>query len=298
MNWLIFAIFAYFLWAIVGIFDGLIIKKYVKKPVVYLFIGTFLTGFLPLLIIPFTGLSVTSSSQLIVALLAGMIFVYGLLPYFKALTFEEISRVMPLWHLSPVFVLLLSTIFLDESLTTPQYFGFSLLVIGGFMISFKKTGKLFKLSKAFWLMLLATFLIAVYYIMTKYVFLNQDFINNFLMVRIGTLCGALSLLLMKDYRREFMFAFFKLKNNVKSLILGDRMLDLVALALVSMAVMTGPVSIISSLEGVQSLFTLFIVIFISIKFPKTLKEEIGGKTLVYKLLAIILMVAGIYFIGT
>lgn len=146
-------------------------------------------------------------------------------------------------------------------------------------------------------MLISTFLIAIYYVFTKYVFLTNDFINNFILIRIGTLFGSLSLLTIKKYRREFIFTFFKSKNKIKFLMVANPALNLFAIALISYAIMLGPVSLVNSFEGIQSFFTLVIMIFISIKFPRVLREEVDKRTTFYKLLALALIIVGIYFIN-
>ncbi len=296
MNWLFFTVLAYFLWAIVVVLDGLIVKRYIKNPITFLFIATFFSGFLSLLIIPFAGLRLIDFNQLMLALLAGLIFVYGLLPYLKAMRFEEISRVGPLWHFSPVFVLIISRIFLKEVLTPNQYAGFFLLVFGGFLISCRKLQGAFRLSRAFWLMLLSTFLFAIYLVLTKYIFLSGDFINSFIWIRIGTLLGALSLLLAKGCRRGCIPAFLRLKKKIQLVVISDRVIDFIALFSINFAIVAMPVSVVSSFEGLQSFFTLAIMLLVSIKFPRIAKEEIDRKTVAYKLLAIILMAAGVYFI--
>jgi len=74
-------------------------------------------------------------------------FTSSTLPYFKALTVEEVSRVIPLLQLTPVFVLILSSFFLRETLKPEDYVAFGLLVLGGILFAIR-LGKGIRISLA------------------------------------------------------------------------------------------------------------------------------------------------------
>jgi drug/metabolite transporter (DMT)-like permease len=75
----------------------------------------------------------------------------------KSLSIEEVSRVMSLFSFTPLFVLLLSTIFLSEIFRFEKYVGIFLIVFGSIFVSVKKYVKV-KLSRALIFMLLASVL--------------------------------------------------------------------------------------------------------------------------------------------
>ena len=78
--------------------------------------------------------------ELMLDLLGGLLFLATLVIWYKALHQSEATRVVPLvGALVPIFSFLLSYIFLDESLTERQFLAFIILVIGGAMISVKRT---------------------------------------------------------------------------------------------------------------------------------------------------------------
>ena len=58
----------------------------------------------------------------------------------------------------------------------------------------------------------------------------------------------------------------------------------------------GNVSLINSLQGAQYIFLMFIVFFISTKFPKIMREELGGGVLMQKILGTILVTIGLYML--
>ncbi|HRY63657.1 MAG TPA: hypothetical protein P5267_03600, partial [Patescibacteria group bacterium] len=54
----------------------------------------------------------------------------------------------------------------------------------------------------------------------------------------------------------------------------------------------GPVALVSSLTGVQVIFVFIMTIFLSLKAPKILKEELNKENLWLKIVALILVVTG------
>ncbi|KKR73165.1 MAG: hypothetical protein UU15_C0017G0004 [Candidatus Levybacteria bacterium GW2011_GWC2_40_7] len=65
---------------------------------------------------------------------------------------------------------------------------------------------------------------------------------------------------------------------------------------INWALITGPVTLISVTRGFQSAFVLIFTVFLSIWFPKILKEELSKSALGVKVLAIFLMFLGLYLI--
>ena len=171
MEWLIFAILAYLLWTSCNLISKVLLTKHIKNIFVYAIFMGFI-GLLPLLLIPFKGLTIPNIWLLILSLVTGMLYIYALMPYFKALSIEEVSRVIPLWRFKPLFVLTFSFVFIGERLGFYELIAFFLLLFGGFLISVKKIKDSFKISKAFYFMLFSSFLFGIYHTLTKFVYLN------------------------------------------------------------------------------------------------------------------------------
>ena len=116
MEWLIFVILACLFWTSCNLIGKVLLTKYVKNIFVYaIFIG--FVGLLPLLLIPFKSLAIPNTPLLVVSIITGMLYIYALMPYFKALSIEEVSRVIPLWRFTPLFVLIFSVGFIGEKLS-------------------------------------------------------------------------------------------------------------------------------------------------------------------------------------
>jgi len=205
MIWLIISLVGYFLLAIAGLTDKILLKKSIPEPVVYAFYISLLS-LIALLLIPF-GFEFPGFHLLLISFAAAFIFTLALLLFFSLLKKEEASRVIPLVSgLSPVFVFILSRNFLGESLSLKQILAFIIILIGGLLISLEKGKKKESLfQKTFFLGLIASFLFAVFYVLSKYVYLHHSFISGFIWIKIGGGLSALILFLIptpKYYKKQ------------------------------------------------------------------------------------------------
>lgn len=296
MNWVMITLIALFLWAITNIIDKAVVSKYFKRPIIYSFFSGFFLA-LPLLAIPYFGLAFVSWEQTVLALLSGAIYLYALIPFYYAIFDEEVSRVIPVWQLMPLFVLLLSYLFIGEVLTGVHLAAFVLLVSGSILISLRKVKKLFKLNKAFYLTLFSAFLFAIQYVMSKYVYLNQSYVNGFLWIRIGSVLAVIPLFFVPSFRKGLIKTFKVLKAKVIGAIAVSNFCIVAGLVLLNYALSLNSVTLISAMEGVQSVFVLILAIFISRWKPSILEEDMDKKTLFIKIIAIVMIVAGVYLVN-
>ena len=118
VEWLYFALLSSLLISGVNIIDKILISDYRIPPLVYVLVIS-ATSLMPLVILPFFTLTALPFGVLLFTIVIGFVRIYYTLPYFKALSVEEVSRVIPLLQLTPVFVLILSSILLRETLN-PQ----------------------------------------------------------------------------------------------------------------------------------------------------------------------------------
>jgi len=89
----------------------------------------------------------------------------------------------------------------------------------------------------------------------------------------------------------------KLDKKKISLIYVAEIFGMGGMAFFYLALQRGPVSLVALVGGTQCLFVLVFVTLISILFPKILKEEIDKKTIIIKIISIILMLVGLYLIS-
>jgi len=111
--------------------------------------------------------------------------------YSKALMVEEISRITPLFQFIPIFVVLLSVIFLNEILSVQRYFGVTIIIIASILISYRnsKSGK--SLSSALKFMIPFSVVLAVHAILEKFLLSYIDYWSLFFWNILGSFCGIL-----------------------------------------------------------------------------------------------------------
>ena len=300
MSWLSVAILAYLIFAVVSLVDKYLLAGPIPNPKVYTFyIGVL--GVLVLFLAPFVGFSVPQPSQIILSLLAGAIFIYGLFWFYKALRDFEISRVVPaIGGILPLFTLGLVYIFSagKETLGYFEFFAFILLILGSILITYERSKKIS--FKSLQISTIAAFFLALSFVLTKYVYLVQPFWSGFIWIRIGGFLMAIFFfLLFKEIREEIFKKKVSFKKRTIGVFLSNQAMGAGASILQNWAIFLAPlvyVAIINALQGINYAFLLVFIIFLSLKFPQILREEISKKILFQKIIAILLIGAGLFIL--
>ncbi|NCN07776.1 EamA family transporter [Candidatus Falkowbacteria bacterium] len=295
MNWLIITVFAYFLNAIAVVIDKFLLSKRISNPAVYaIFISTL--SLLSLILIPF-GFHLYSPGQILIALMAGVIFTFALFYMFKALGQNEASSITPfMGGLQPIFVFILALMFLNEKLTLQQIIAFGVIIMGTVLISWQKSSKTNKKS-AYLFAIISTLLFAASYTINKYSFVNQDFISGFVWTRIGAFLGALILLLSAKNRYDIKSELKQPKKQTGSLFIVGQVAGALSFILINYTIsISSSVALVNSLQGLQYIFLLIIVFSLSWKFPKLLEEKLTWPVITKKIIATILIIGGLFIL--
>ncbi|MFQ6032309.1 MAG: EamA family transporter, partial [Candidatus Zixiibacteriota bacterium] len=208
--------------------------------------------------------------------------------YYKALFVEEISRVLPLYSITPIFVLILSTIFLGEVFTPVKYLGIALIILGSILISLKKKERL-TLSGALLLILVASLFLSVYYVALKHITDVIPFWDAFVWTRIG--CGLTIPFLVG-------FLYRPIKETLKRTprgtlyVCANEGLNVLGVLFFVIATSVGFISLVSALSEAQPLFLLFLASLVSFYRPQILQEELRRSVIALKLIAIALIIFG------
>jgi drug/metabolite transporter (DMT)-like permease len=228
--------------------------------------------------------------------------VVGLMPllafwfYSKALIVEEVSRIITLFQLIPVFVVLLSVIFLNEVLGIQKYSGIVFIVIASMLISYKKSRGEKSFSNAFKFMIPFGIIIATYTILEKHLLRYLDFWSLFFWSVLGAFCGVIFLLCFAQPRKEFSKTISIVgKRTVFVTFIGEGLYVLGTLcSLVAMSLVN--VSLASALFGLQPFYIFFYMLFLSLFLPKILEEKIDKSIVVLKISAMALMFMGTWLV--
>jgi len=301
MTWLTIAISAYFILAIVFLVDKYLLTKAIPNPRVYVFYVGVL-GISALVLVPFVGFYLPEFPQLILGLLSGAVFIYGLFWLYKTLQLFEPSRVVPaIGGLTPLFAFGLIYIFTlgQETLSLKELVAFILLVLGSVLITVKKE-KITNI-KSLKLSALTAFLLALSFVLIKYVYLAQPFWNGFIWRCIGGFLMAICFFIFfPDIKKEI----FKRKGNSQTgaskktavIFLSNQAAGAGATILQNWAIALAPliyVPFVNALQGTQYAFLFILTIILSLKSPEILKEEISQEVILQKIIAIFLIGGGL-----
>ncbi|MDD5289767.1 MAG: DMT family transporter [Patescibacteria group bacterium] len=322
MSWFLVALIAYFLNAVAMTVDKTLLKKGgIKNPVVYTFYIAALGSVLMLFVIPF-GFFVPAVITAIAALISGAVFAWALILMFDALGKDDATRVTAaIGGLVPVFVFILAWFVLEEAFSTRQIIAAVLLIAGAFLMSLdfqthgalswlkKKLGLsqgliLPHIRKALWLALPSAALFGVSHILTKFVYNNTTFLNGFIWTRLGSFVVVLLLLFSVKNRRDLKNSLKRNKKGKSSaeqkksglrFLFGQACGGASAL-LQQYAIFLGSVALVNAVSGVQYAIVFILVIILTKTAPKLLKEKLTREVVIQKVLAIIIIAAGLYLI--
>lgn len=302
MNWLIFSILAYFLLAFSYVIDKFLLSERIPKPSVYAFYVAILS-FFTLFLIPF-GFDQYNFSLVALSLISGIIFIYALLFFYKAVKVSQISRIAPLvGSIVSAATILIAGIFLGEKLKIPDLAGLVFLISGGLLISFDLPIKSIKIFKGFRDALIGGFLFAVAYSLFKTVYEDTTFINGFIWTRMGLFLGGLSLLLFKKHRRTIFFSFRNFHQNKKKglstslIFIANKIIGGSSSLLLNYAIYLGSVTLVNAVSSLQFVFVLLLSGIVSIKYPERFEETFSFWDGMQKIGSVILIATGIILVS-
>ncbi|MBU4285041.1 EamA family transporter [Patescibacteria group bacterium] len=289
MSWILLVILAQFFYALVFILDKYILSRSMPHQVVYSFYVGVL-GIFVLVLIPF-GFVMPNGAEVFWSLIAGVAQISAFLFFYKAVNREEISRVVPfVGAASSVFVLILSSCIIKEFLTFQQIIAFLLLVLGCLVVGFRK--KHFMGNGVLGLSIVSAFFFALFWVITKYLFLGTNFVSGLIWVRVGVALIALTLLFLKK-NRELIFSETKqVKSKTTKFFILGRTLNVAGSLFLYLAVFLGSVTLTTAFQGLQYVFVLILALLLLKKIP-VLKEQFNKEVLIQKIVAIIFICIGL-----
>ena len=308
MNWLLIAIVAYLILAIVNLADKFLLEKVVPSAKTY----TFLVGILGLVVIVISPwfLEWPGVYLFLGNVIIGALFPGALLLLYRALKIGDASKIIPLvGGVVPIFTVLLALIFLGERFSSTQWIAIVYLLLGTVMLVWLPAGHSLWTKMLAWLGLSkqknkiailtavgAGLVFAIFFVGTKFLYDQQSFLSSFIWIRLGTFLASLCLLAPKSIRIEIFQGLKKLKGKQSVLFFSNQGIAAIGFLLQNYAIFLGSVVLVNALQGVQYAFLLVLGGLISVFFPKLLRENISKMIIVQKILAVILISLGLYFI--
>ncbi len=302
MNWFLIALISPITNAFVNHFDKFLLSKYLRGGTVgalILFSSLFAVVALPIIyIIDPAVITAPTAGQMFILLLNGVFLSLAILLYLYALDNDEASYVMPLGQLVPVFGFILAYIILGEVLSKNNIFGGVLIVIGGVVLSLQLGSKDLKIKyKPLLFMAGATFLYALSAVIFKYIALDQGFMSSLFWDMAGKfIFGLILFVSIKSYQSQFITLIKENGVAIFGLNVLNEILGLMAEFALVLAVLYAPVAVVQSVSGLQPVFVLIFGVFITLFFPKFGKEVLERKFLIQKVIGVVVITVGVYFL--
>lgn len=299
ISWLLAIVLAYLFFALSGIGDKVILAG-PPKPLSYTFYVSAMNVFL-ILLIPFIAFAIPNLYIFSLLVLDAMIFMLALYVGYFAVEKFEISKVAAtVGAVQPIFIFFISWIVLGfQDLSFLNFVAFLLLFSGSILISFDKKPEFKK--KYLMLTIFAGFLYSADYVLLKVIYSNINFMSGFVWRGIFLFLLAMILLIKRKNRKEIFEkkgSIAKDKKNQK-IFLATQACGGMGTILQSFAIFLSPVAflpIVNALRGLQYVFLFVLTLFFTFFFPKTLKEKVSKKALTQKIISIILIIFGLFFL--
>ncbi len=291
--WISVAIIGYVLLAVEAVMSKYILAARMKSWPIYAFYVGIFSAF-GLIFAPF-GLKWFGILPFAISFLSGIIFFLSLSFLFHSLIRSSASRVYILFGAaSTISTAILARMMLGEVIPPKKALGIIFLLLGGIVISYK-----FYASRFFSHWRGATFagiLAAFSMILLKLGFNNGNFINGYIVSRMGILFGALGALLIPEFRKSIFENIRKRKHreNVENLggtIMAKAIAGLGTL-LINYSIAIGSVAVVSALVSMQYLLTFVFALFLSFFFKDIFIEKFSVLNFLTKIAGILLVALG------
>jgi bacterial/archaeal transporter family protein len=295
MNWIFYALLSPALYTAVTFVDkhlvSNVVKDYKSLPIYSSIVG-FVAGLLFWII---TGFPFLSARDGLIVIATGVITSWSMFLYFKALENEQTSNINILFQMYPVLSLILAYLFLGETITQRQFLGFLLILAAavGVSIQPRKRGEKI-LSKAFFLILVFSFMSAVSSVLIKFAIDTTSFSEVLSFESFGIALGGLSVfLLFPSIRRGFLKNAKSIKNKTLKILFVNEGFFVLAKSLGFYALVLGPVALVTVLSGTQAFFGIIFGYILTKLFPKLYKEDVSSGGIIKKMGFAVLIVVGI-----
>ncbi len=294
MSWILLAVSAQFLSAIVALVDKHIVsdEKSFPKPFVYAFYTCLISGvwvvvyFLSLIPLPFNGMNLPSFSNVIrpslevvaLSFLAAYTFFTALVAMFSALRDHDASDVIPvIGSVSALASFGLGYFFFDTKLSPNFMLGIAFLALGTALVSrFRFSFKTAMIS------MYAGIFFALHYISIKGLFMSTSFDNGFFWSRIGFMFLALTFLMIPNYWDKVREQTKTTSKEGKLLIVVNKVLAGISTILILKATDLGDVAVVQALGGLQFVFILLFGIIVSHTKSHTKVAERYNKSAIFQ----------------
>jgi drug/metabolite transporter (DMT)-like permease len=304
MSWFLIALGAPILWAVVNIADDYLVSKYSQKEKERSSGGLVLFSSLIGLVVAFfiflftNGVWTVSFIDKVLLFITGGLTIVWIILYLYALEIEDISAIVPWFLVVPIFGYFLGYIFLGETLTKYQIIGAVIVLLGALVNSIDFSGEKRKLKKRpVFYMILACIAIAVSGVIFKFVTIEGSFWVSSFWEYLGLgVFGVIIYIFVPKYRSEFHYMRKIGGIKILSVNIISELMSIVGNLMTNFALLLAPVTMVYLVSSFQPAIVLIFTILGTKFLPHIITENISKKVLIPKILAIVVMIIGSFFL--
>lgn len=305
MHWIVWSLVAPVFSTATNFADKYLLKDRIPDPLVMsLFVAfvSFLAGIVAWILF---GFQTISSSDALLMIIAGIISYFSWVYYLKGLADEETSSVIILLQISPVFTLLLSGLFLSESISIVQLVGFILILAASTYVSVSgqsdsedtHSGKNGSIPRSFWDINMANILWSVSAVILK------SGLNDYSLTQVlpyegwGLGVGAIILLALYPPLIKTLQTELKVMKFTTFLYMGLNELCALASRWITIgAYSLGPVALVDVVVGIQVFYGILTGAILTTMFPRIFDENLERNHIWIKVYACCVLLLGLYLI--
>lgn len=301
MHWFLIALVAPFLWSLINHAEKYLISRYNRDTgIVGLTIFSSLFALLVLPIIYFFNPTVIAvgPQEILTLLCTGLLIAFAILLYLYALKSEDASHVIPFWFLIPIFGYIFGIFFLNEHLETGKIIGSLITLLGALILSLEFEEKIKIKKNVAVLMICSSILIALSDVIFKSSIIEYPYWSSIFWNQAGfALFGVICLFFAKRYRTEFLQFFTVRTKKLIAINIASETLTVISVMINYYSMLLAPVALILLISyTAQPLFVFIGGIVLTKFFPHINTEHLNPRHIIQKILTIIVMGIGAYFV--
>ncbi|MFA6973827.1 MAG: EamA family transporter [Parcubacteria group bacterium] len=295
MNWIGITFLSAGFFAVISFVDKFVLEKKIKDHrgmTIYAAIVGLVIGSLLWLV---TGRPLLSLIDAMIVIFTGMLTIWSMALYYMAIMDDDVSTVIVFFQVTPVMVLILSVVFLGETLSHWQLIGFVLVLASVISVSLSGNEGIFSFTRSLKLILIVDFMLAVSAVLIKFTINNNSFLGILCYESLGIGFGGACLYFgFSSVRSSFKKSYLLIGRNVFLILLLNEGFYVFAKGLMFYAFSIGPTALVSAVGSTQVFFGFFFGAVLTFFLPTIFKEDIRRKELFRKTIAACVMVFGIW----
>lgn len=292
--WFLLSLFVPVAWGFANVLDSASRRHFIKSDAALTWFLTVTR--LPVIaaIILFAGFHPAETPVMLLMLFSGFLWMAPFILYYKALEFEEPSIVILILQTMPVFIYFIAYALLGETLDFTQWIGFVVLLLGGFLAAMKRLHGIWHMSRAFWIMLVASIFWAFSDVLfKKYAADFETFWDALAVYLAGGVIAGIAMMARSHVRTELLHNFSTLSIRGWTFIIVTQIIGLGGTIALTYAFILGKVSLTSVVSGIQPLVAFGAGILLSRFIPEVKAEKSDSTSLTLKTLAFIFTLTGL-----